>query len=147
MFRHTLLTCVAAALLTTAALPGLAQAQTSDLTVTFEGVKTPSGSMMVALYDSAASFDGGGKPMKAVSAPVTGATVSAGFAALPPGQYGIKVFHDVDGDGRMGTNPFGIPTEPFAFSNNAQGVMGPAKWSAAAFTVSPGASAHSIVID
>jgi len=63
--------------------------------------------------------------------------------ALPAGDYAIKAFHDVDGDGQMGKNPFGMPTEPFAFSNNAVGNMGPAQWGQARFTVS-GATAQTL---
>ena len=48
----------------------------------------------------------------------------------------MKAFHDVNGDGEMNTNPFGMPIEPYAFSNNAVGNMGPARWSAAHFAVS-----------
>lgn len=46
------------------------------------------------------------------------------------------MFHDIDGDGKMGMNPFGMPIEPFAFSNNAPAQFGPAKWDAAKFEVS-----------
>jgi len=56
------------------------------------------------------------------------------FEDLPAGDYAMKAFHDVDGDGRMATNPFGMPTEPFAFSNNAVGNMGPAGWDRAHFS-------------
>jgi uncharacterized protein (DUF2141 family) len=52
----------------------------------------------------------------------------------------------VDGDGRMGTNPFGMPTEPYAASNNARGEMGPPAWSDAAFEVS-GETIQTITID
>ena len=57
----------------------------------------------------------------------------------------MKAFHDVNGDGQMNTNPFGIPIEPYAFSNNAVGNMGPARWSAARFPVS-GETAQTITI-
>ena len=50
---------------------------------------------------------------------MTGATVTVTLAAPAPGRYGIKMFHDVDGDGEMGTNIVGFPTEPFGFSNDA----------------------------
>ena len=63
---------------------------------------------------------------------------------LPAGAYGIKLFHDVDGDGKMGTNPFGMPTEPFAFSNNAPAQFGPAKWDAAKFDVAAPAATQTI---
>ncbi|MNR30585.1 hypothetical protein D3C85_1480510 [compost metagenome] len=64
---------------------------------------------------------------------------------LPAGAYGMKAFHDVNGNGKMDTNPFGMPSEPFAFSNNAVGNMGPAKWDRARFEVS-GATAQTIRI-
>ncbi|WP_371514874.1 DUF2141 domain-containing protein [Brevundimonas denitrificans] len=48
----------------------------------------------------------------------------------------MRAFHDVNGDGEMNTNPFGMPTEPFGFSNNAVGNMGPASWARAHFAVS-----------
>jgi uncharacterized protein (DUF2141 family) len=136
---------VALAILTLSA-PGLARAETAPLTVTFEGLRTPAGAVMVALYDSEAAFDRGGKPVRAMAVPVSGPTARADFE-LPAGRYGLKVFHDLDGDGRMGTNPFGIPTEPFAFSNNARGVMGPPKWTEAGFDVGPGAAAQTITLD
>ena len=60
----------------------------------------------------------------------------ATFENLPAGDYAVKAFHDVDGDGEMDTNPFGMPTEPYAFSNNAVGNMGPARWDRARFAVS-----------
>ena len=60
---------------------------------------------------------------------------TAVFRDLPPGEYGVKAFHDIDGDGEMNVNPFGIPVEPYAFSNNAVGNMGPARWEQARFAV------------
>ena len=120
----------AAALLLTAA-PALAQPADNRIILTFEtGART--GSVMVALYDSAAAYDGNnGRPVAAVAVPASGATVVATFENLPAGE--------------MNTNPFGIPTEPYAFSNNAVGNMGPARWAAARFTVA-GETAQTIRI-
>lgn len=119
---------------------------TANFTVEFTGIATPTGAVLLSLYDSEAAFDQGGKPVRVAMLPVTGATVQQVFEGLPAGQYAIKALHDIDGDGRMAANPFGMPTEPFAFSNNAVGNMGPAKWAAAVFAVAPGANRHSIVI-
>ncbi len=74
------------------------------------------------------------------------AEVSTALEGLAPGHYAIKAFHDLDGDMKMSTNPYGMPIEPFAFSNNAVGNMGPAKWADAKFEVKPGANVHAIVI-
>jgi uncharacterized protein (DUF2141 family) len=78
---------------------------------------------------------------------VIGDVVEITFAPLKPGTYAIKAFHDLNGDGKMNTNPFGIPTEPYAFSNDASGVMGPPGWTDAAFEVKAGANRQTIDID
>lgn len=124
------LICAAALML--AAGPALAQDATSDITFTFE-LGAPTGAVMVALFDSQAAYEGG-QPVRGARVEVSGQTATAVFEGLPPGDYAMKVFHDVDGDGEMGTNPFGLPVEPFAFSNNAVGAMGPARWDRARFT-------------
>ena len=133
------------ALLAAAALLVAAPAFASDpasLSLTFE-TASDSGKVMVALYD-AATYNGG-QPVRAAQVDVAAGQHSVSFEGLPAGEYGVKAFHDVNGDGRMNTNPFGMPTEPFAFSNNAVGNMGPAKWDRARFEVS-GATAQTIRI-
>jgi uncharacterized protein (DUF2141 family) len=101
--------------------------------------------MMIALFDQA-GYEKDGEPVAAVAADVSGATVSVQLEA-PPGRYGIKMFHDVNGDGKMNTNPFGIPNEPYAFSNNAKGSMGPAKWDVAAFDLPAAGGQQSIKLN
>ena len=134
----------AAALLLTAA-PAFAQSADNKVVLTFEtGART--GMVMVALYDSASAFDGGSaRPVAATAVSASGSRVVATFENLPAGDYAMKAFHDVNGDGEMNTNPFGMPVEPYAFSNNAVGNMGPARWSAAHFAVS-GETAQTISI-
>ena len=126
--------------------PAARAADAASLTVTFEGLKTHTGSVMMSLVGEAA-YDGKAPAAAQTMVSATGDTVSATFNGLAPGQYAIKAFHDVDGDGKMGANPFGMPTEPYAFSNNAAAAMGPPKWSAAAFEVKAGANTHAIKID
>lgn len=127
-------TAALAAILALAAAPAFAQ-DAADITFTFQ-VGQPTGAVMVALFDSEAAYDGDGRPVRVAQVTVDGGTATAAFEGLPVGDYAMKAFHDVDGDGEMDTNPFGMPTEPFAFSNNAVGNMGPAGWDRAAFAVS-----------
>jgi uncharacterized protein (DUF2141 family) len=117
----------------------------AQLEVAFTGVETQQGMIMMVLFNSEATFDGGA-PVRMAMVPAEKPDVKALFDGLPTGWYAIKAFHDLDGDGKMSTNPFGIPTEPFAFSNNAKGAMGPAKWADAAFDVIAGANNHGIII-
>ena len=135
----------AAAALLLSAAPAFAQSADNKVVLTFEtGART--GMVMVALYDSASAFDGGSaRPVAATAVSASGSRVVATFENLPAGDYAMKAFHDVNGDGEMNTNPFGMPVEPYAFSNNAVGNMGPARWSAAHFAVS-GETAQTISI-
>ena len=93
------------------------------------------GKVMVAIYDSEAAYEGGA-PVRAVQLDTASGQDEAVIEGLETGTYGLKAFHDVNGNGRMDTNPFGMPVEPYAFSNNAVGNMGPAKWDRARFDVS-----------
>ena len=132
---------VAAAIL----FPGAAAADPAkaQVTLTVTGIKDHKGALMIAVYDQAGYTTD--KSVAASMVPVSADTATTTFE-LPAGAYGIKLFHDVDGDGKMGTNPFGMPTEPFAFSNNAHGNMGPAPWSAAAFTVDASGATQTLVL-
>ena len=137
MIRTALI--AAAALLS--AVPAFA-ADDASLTLTFDaGART--GTVMVALYDAATYH--GGQPVRVAQVSVAAGQTAATFEGLPAGDYGVKAFHDLNGDGRMNTNPFGMPVEPYAFSNNAVGNMGPASWERAKFAVS-GATAQTISI-
>ena len=125
---------LAAAALMLAAAPAVAQDATADITFTFQ-VGHPTGQIMIALYDNEAAFDDGGAPVRRAAVPISADTAQVVFEDLPAGDYAAKLFHDLDGDNEMDTNPFGLPAEPYAFSNNARGNMGPARWDRAHFTV------------
>lgn len=115
----------------------------AEITIDITGVKDTQGTIMAALFDSETGYKTN-KGVRASSTNVTADTVSFSFAHLPEGEYAIKLFHDVNGDGEMNSNLFGMPTEPYAFSNNAVGNMGPAKWVNAKFTVTGTAAAQTI---
>ncbi|NBB23545.1 DUF2141 domain-containing protein [Porphyrobacter sp. SLTP] len=110
-------------------------ANTTTLEINFVQIANPTGQIMLALFDSKEAYDSGAAPVTAIVVPVTGDTATAAIPNVLHGRYGFKIVHDVNGDGAMNTNPFGMPIEPFAFSNNAVGNMGPATWEAAAFDI------------
>ncbi len=114
----------------------------ATLSVQFAGIETPKGQIMMALFDSEQAFKGG-RPVKAVMIAADGTEAKTLVEGLPAGRYAIKSFHDIDGDGKMAANPFGMPIEPYAFSNNA---AGPATWADASFAVAAGANVHRIAI-
>lgn len=118
----------------------------ASLSLVFIGIEEKQGAVMGAVFNSEDAYNGKGAPVRQIMIPADKADVGVNFEGLAPGIYAIKLFHDVDGDMKMTTNPYGMPIEPFAFSNNAVGNMGPAKWADAKFEVKPGANAHSIII-
>ena len=124
------------------AAPAIAQEATVNTVSLTVETGADTGAVMVALFDSEATY-GGGRPVGQARLDVAAGERTATFAGLPAGEYAAKAFHDVDGDGGMDVNPCGMPTEPYAFSNNAVGTMGPASWERAHFTVS-GATAQTI---
>lgn len=138
MLKTLTLAAVAAALLAPAAH---AQEALGDLTLTFPALASKSGKVMIAVYDSAQGWSSG-KPARVAQAAASDAEPAAKIVALPPGTYAVRAFQDVDGDGKMGMNPFGMPVEPYGFSNDAMPNMGPPSFDAATFTVKAGANAQ-----
>lgn len=85
-------------------------------------VDKPEGSLYLAIYDNVEDFME--DPVQHGIEPIHGDKVELSFE-LPTGHYAISVFRDTNGNGELDTNFFGIPTEPYGFSNNARGKFGP----------------------
>lgn len=121
-------------------------AETASLTLTVSGLSPQTGAVMVGVYAGEPAWDAGdaaaGRRIE-----VTSETLSVTIDGLEPGAYGLKLYHDVDGDGRMNTNLMGIPTEPVVFSNNAPMRFGPAQWDDATFVLTAGNNAHAVVFN
>jgi uncharacterized protein (DUF2141 family) len=120
-----------AAIFSLAFIAGAAHA--GDLAIRIDDVKTAQGQMMVALYDSAADFLKRG--VKTSTAPAVAGSTTIVFKDVPAGDYGIALYHDANGNGKMDRNMMGLPVEDYAFSNNALGNMGPPSFEQAKFSV------------
>ena len=118
----------------------------ANIAVTLTGIKDVKGSVTAGLFNSEDGYKKGAG-FRGAQVDVKADTVTFSYANLPDGEYAIKLFHDVNGNGEMDSNLFGIPTEPFAFSNNAIGKMGPAKWKDAKFTISNGDNTHAMKLN
>jgi uncharacterized protein (DUF2141 family) len=125
--------------------------ETVTLGVHFIGLKSSQGAVMVALYGSEAAYENSGTASEAATRTakieIKGENASTIFEGIPPGQYAIKAFHDLNGDAKLNTNLFGIPTEPVAFSNDAPVHMHAPSWKETVFVVHAGENAISIHID
>jgi uncharacterized protein (DUF2141 family) len=122
--------------------PSAAPREPAEIVFTFSGL-TNSGAVMIALYDSEASYKSRVKPLRQARAPVSGGRAEARMSGLAPGAYAAMVFHDVNGDGKMNFNRLKLPAEPYAFSNNAKGLP-LASWKAATFVAAGGPARQDI---
>ena len=101
-----------------------------------EGVIDGQGQVRIALEKNKKGFESGDFEKPDYLSRVVEAkseSVSVTFPAVPYGTYAIKAFQDLDGDGKMKTGFFGAPEEPWGFSNDASGIMGPADFSDSKF--------------
>ncbi|MCI4645079.1 MAG: DUF2141 domain-containing protein [Hyphomonadaceae bacterium] len=136
---------VALTLVSTCTSEADAESDTATLSVTLTGIETLTGTIRLGLYAGEEDYTSG-PGIGGANVTVEDETMSVTLEGLAPGAYGIKLYHDVNGNGEMDTNPFGMPTEPFAFSNNAPGRFGPAKWDAASFEIVAGENAQTITV-
>lgn len=108
------------------------------LTITISDIRVSEGRLMVQVANSEKGFEFAedSAPAPVAISQLAEAGEMTFEVALPPGTYAARVLHDVNGNGRMDSNFIGMPKEPWAFSNNAVGNRGPAKWQDAKFEVS-----------
>ncbi|RAN37871.1 DUF2141 domain-containing protein [Hyphomonas pacifica] len=138
MIRNTLIS----ALFATCLLPATAAA--ADLSVDIKGIRKAEGQLHVALFEEAGWGDNQAAQTKVI--PSTGDDVTFVFEGLQPGRYGIKMFHDVDGDGELKRSMIGIPVEPYGFSNDAPVRFGPPDFDTAAFEVTEDGAVQTITL-
>jgi len=121
-------------------LAGSVHAQTPDstgtLVVAVTGFEAEDGTARIRLDTTAAAFAGEAEDAsfaRAAAAPITGSGAVWTVDALPWGRYAASAYHDEDDDGALDTNLFGVPSEPFGFSNDARARFGRPDFVEAAF--------------
>ncbi len=93
------------------------------LTIEVRDIQKPEGCLYVAFYASEVDFLK--KPLTGFRVVVSDTMLVIPCQGLPAGEYAFSLFQDVNGNGRLDTGTLGIPLEKYAFSNDAEGVMGP----------------------
>jgi uncharacterized protein (DUF2141 family) len=123
------------------------------------GRAPPPSTVLIALYDSPESFEKATEASDkerflidpdrfgAVALRANAAMKSAVvFSNLEPGRYAAIAFHDENNNGKLDENFLGVPTEPYGFSNNVQGFLGPPRFGAAAMVPGDGDSTIRIAL-
>lgn len=90
----------------------------NNISVTVTNINKTKGVVEISLYNQAAAFPRSKGRYKTGNATVNGNSVTYEFKNIPDGDYAIALYHDVNDNGGMDKNIFGIPKEPYGFSNN-----------------------------
>ena len=127
--QHLLLTAtLLAAMATPAAFAG-------SVNVILENVEKAEGQLMIQLMSSEAEFEGTESAVASLIWRARSGQMSFNLANLPEGEYGLRIMQDLNGNNELDSNFVGKPKEPWGFSNNAVGNMGPPAWKDVKFTV------------
>ena len=105
-------------LIVTIALLGnliVSPAQSAELKVKIDKVKHDKGMVYAQIFQGADNYKNG-KPLSSSETIAKAGIMHLTFSNLDVGQYAVRIYHDENGNGKLDTNPFGIPTEAYAFS-------------------------------
>lgn len=100
--------------------------ETVDLTIEVTVTKYNKGHIFLAIYNSKEDFLK--NVYKGSSTEVKEGKAILKFKEVEKGDYAFSLFHDLNGNEELDKNFFGIPKEPYAFSNNQKGSFGPPKY-------------------
>jgi uncharacterized protein (DUF2141 family) len=110
-------------------LPAIAISVNAEtLTVVIENVKASEGHIMLRVLSGEKEFKGDIEAITSIKQRAMSGKVSFTIGNLPAGEYAVQIMHDSNDNGELDSNLVGMPTEPWAFSNNAAGNFGPPKW-------------------
>ena len=113
----------------------VAAAETSEVQVELTGLQDAAGNLYIAVYDSDDTWLGEETVLqqKVFIADARRDGIVFALLPLPPGEYALSIYHDINDNGKLDTNFIGIPKEPIALSNNARARFGPPKYKDAVF--------------
>ena len=86
-----------------------------EVVLQITNIKSDVGTILVSVHNSEKNFKSR-VPVASFKAPAKAPSVSFALK-LAPGEYAFCVYHDANDNGELDTGLFGIPKEPFGFSN------------------------------
>jgi uncharacterized protein (DUF2141 family) len=106
-----------------------------ELSLNFENQPLQNGKLMVAIFADAESFLSDDKAFYKAAVDSDQLLDGSFKVTLPEGNYAVAVFLDLNGNGKLDSNIFRYPTEPYGFSNNPKSTFGPPPFKDAAFSI------------
>lgn len=107
----------------------------SKVIINLSGMQNTNGKVNVALYNSSSTFNDPNQAYRELFLNCTGGSMTITLDSLVQGEYAFAIFHDENNNQQIDQNFLSIPTEGFAFSNNAMGTFGPPNWTQSKFSV------------
>ena len=108
------------------------EASNSGLTVQIRGLRQ-NGQVRLALFDKPAGFPSIEHASRTMLTDARDGQAELIIDPIGKGRYAIAIFQDVNADGVLNKGAFGMPTEPYGFSNDARGSFGPPSFQQAEF--------------
>lgn len=117
--------------------------ETAVLDVRFTDLGEGGGVVIAAVYPDETLFEAQWSPVATARLDVEDGS-AVWTLELREGDYAIKAYHDLNGNGELDRGVVGQPVEPYGFSNDARGSLGPPGWKAARFSLRPPAQSMEI---
>lgn len=96
---------------------GFHSEEKGSIKVTLSNIKD-TGKIKIGIYREGDDFPDAKFLVKTLFAEGVSGQCEVQFEEIPFGTYAIAIYQDVNGNGKLDKGAFGIPSEPFAFSNN-----------------------------
>lgn len=106
-----------------------------ELTVNVTGLLAPYGSVGCSLFSAEAGFPMDNSRAKTEWISVSGDSVTCRFKDVAPGKFAVSVAHDINGNRKVDTSLFGIPTEQWGVSNNVRPSLRAPRFDEAVFRI------------
>ena len=108
-----------------------------DLTIEINGLVNQNGNVCLTVFDGSRGFPADAqRAVKAECVAISELPFQITFDDLAYGSYAVAAYHDSNADAQLNQGVLGIPTEGFAFSNDAPVRTGPASFQDAFFVLS-----------
>jgi uncharacterized protein (DUF2141 family) len=108
---------------------------TGSIIVRVANIENKGGIMMIALFTENDDFLE--EPSYYQEIPIEDESeIEVTFEKIPFGTYATSIYHDLNENGELDSNFFGIPKEPTGFSNDYVPKFGPPKFKNASFSLS-----------
>ena len=117
------------------------------MTVVVQGLRSDRGTVEIGLFSSEETWKSGKNKFAGSKISIRNGKAVWEVENIPYGFYAVRLFHDENGNDKLDTNFFGMPTESYGFSNNSKAMFGFPSFSKAKFMFDEKHNAITITID